>query len=318
MAPKIGVFLSAEEHGASFLVESARKAEAAGFESAWISDHFHPWTHSQGQSPFVWSVLGGIASVTSKLRVHTAVTAPTVRIHPAIIAQAAATTATMFGPGRFGLGVGTGEALNEHILGDPWPDVSTRLDMLEEAVAIIRALWTGEVVNHDGTFYTVDRARLFSIPDEAPPIHVSGFGPKAISRAAQIGDGFMTVQPDADGVRQFRDEGGTGTVHGGFKCVYHEDEAEARRIAHRIWPNEGLAGELAQLLPMPTNFEEACEPVTEEMVAESVVCGPDPERYVEQVRQFEQAGFDEVYVSQIGDDDDGFFRFWKSEVEPRL
>ncbi len=315
---ELGIFLSSEEHSAPVLVEQARKAEEAGFASAWISDHYHPWTHSQGESPFVWSVLGGIAATTTRLRVHTAVTCPTVRIHPAIVAQAAATTATLFGPGRFGLGVGSGEALNEHILGDPWPSVAVRLEMLEEAVAVIRALWEGDVVNHDGAYYHVDRARLFSVPEEPPPVHVSAFGPKAVSVAARIGDGFITVAPDAEGLASYREQGGKGTAHGGMKVCWHEDEAEARRIAHRLWPVEALQGELAQLLPMPSNYEEACAHVTEDHVAEQVPCGPDPQRHAAKVKEYVDAGFDEIYISQIGDDLDGMLRFYRDEVMPLL
>jgi G6PDH family F420-dependent oxidoreductase len=313
----IGIFLSSEEHGAPRLVDVARKAEQAGFRSAWISDHFHPWTNAQGNSPFVWSVIGGIAAVTSELRVHTAVTCPTVRIHPAIIAHAAATSATML-PGRFGLGVGSGEALNEHIFGDPWPNAQTRLRMLAEAVEIIRELWTGKIVRHDGDHYVVDNARLYSLPDEPPPIHVSGFGPKAISVAAQIGDGYMTVAPDADALQQYRGAGGTGTAHVGRKVCWAASEEEAVRTAHRLWPNEALGGELAQVLPMPAHYEQACELVTPEMVAESVPCGPDPERHVEAIREVFDAGYDECYIQQIGDDQEGFLDFYQREVLPRF
>src|SRR3954468_15463329 len=185
----IGYFLSCEQYGPRELVAQARAAERAGFRSAWISDHFHPWNDEQGQSPFVWSVLGAAATVTTSMRWMTAVTCPTVRTHPGIVAHAAATTATLM-PGRFRLGVGTGEALNEHIFGDRWPEADVRLEMLEEAVEIMSALWTGDSVSHRGTPYTVENARIFTLPDAAPPIYVSGFGPKAIDVAARIGDGF--------------------------------------------------------------------------------------------------------------------------------
>src|SRR5690349_15106981 len=152
----IGIFLSSEEHPARRLVDVAVKAEQAGFDRLWISDHYHPWIDAQGQSPFVWSVIGAIAAATRRAHVTTAVTCPTVRIHPAIVAQAAATSATLL-DGRFVLGVGTGEALNEHILGDPWPGIEQRLGMLEEAVAIMRELWDGGNVSFDGHHYVVDR-----------------------------------------------------------------------------------------------------------------------------------------------------------------
>jgi G6PDH family F420-dependent oxidoreductase len=313
----IGIFLSSEEHGASFLVETARRAEEAGFRAAWISDHFHPWTDEQGESPFVWATIGGIAFVTREMKVSTAVTCPTTRLHPAIVAQAAATAATML-PGNFVLGVGSGEALNEHILGDPWLGIDWRLGMLEEAVAIIRELWTGKQVSHDGMHYTVDRAQIYSLPDEPPPILVSGFGSKAISLAARIGDGFVNTGPSAEALQQYRDAGGTGIAQTGVKVCWAPDEQQARRTAHRLWPNEALPGELAQVLPAPAHFEQATELVTEDMVAEAVPCGPDPERHVAHLRECIEAGYDEVYVQQIGDDQQGFLDFYAREVLPAL
>jgi G6PDH family F420-dependent oxidoreductase len=315
--PIIGVFLASEEHSAPRLVDVAAKAEQAGFAAAWVSDHFHPWNHEQGESPFVWAALGGIAVQTSALRVHTAVTCPTVRIHPAIVAQAAATVATMM-PGRFGLGVGTGEALNEHILGDRWPTADLRLEMLEEAVHVIRRLWQGGQQEHHGRHYTVENAELFSLPDEPPPIHVSGFGPKAIGVAARIGDGFMNVEPDPGPLRRYRDAGGTGTAHGGCKVCWAESEEEALRTVHRLWPNEGLPGELAQVIPTVEHFEQAAQLVTPEMLAGSIPCGPDPARHVEHIRAYLDAGYDEIYVGQIGPDQEGFLRFYEREVLPQL
>src|SRR3954451_15887755 len=173
---KLGYFLSCEEFDPPELVRQARLAEDHGFEALWISDHFHPWLAEQGNSPFVWSVIGAISQATS-LPISTAVTCPTTRIHPAIIAQAAATSAVLTG-GKFTLGVGSGEALNEHVVGHRWPSADVRLDMLEEAVEVIRALWTGEVVEPHGRSYTVEHARLYTLPDSPPPLFVSGFGPK--------------------------------------------------------------------------------------------------------------------------------------------
>jgi G6PDH family F420-dependent oxidoreductase len=313
----IGIFLSSEERTAPELVRLAGEAERAGFETAWISDHFHPWIDEQGQSPFVWAALGGIAATTERLRVHTAVTCPTVRIHPAIVAQAAATVTTMM-PGRFALGVGSGEALNEHIYGDAWPSAAVRLEMLEEAVGVIRELWGGDFTYHHGRHYTVENARLYSLPDEPPPILVSGFGPKAIGVAAKIGDGYVTTMPDAEALAEYRRQGGKGPAQGGMKVCWAKDEAEARRTAHRLWPNEALPGELAQVLPSPRHFEQAAELVTEEMVAEAVPCGPDPERHAAAIREFVDAGYDEVYVQQIGPDQAGFLRFFEEELRPRL
>src|SRR3954469_3756994 len=207
----VGIFLSSEEFTGPQLVDLAARAEQTGFRKAWISDHFHPWTDTQGNSPFVWSVLGAIAHATSDLGVTTAVTCPTVRIHPAIIAHAAATVATLM-PGRFALGVGSGEALNEHILGDNWPDADTRLQMLEEVIALIRELWKGGWTDHDGTHYLVEHAKLYTLPDELPPILVSGFGPKSIEVAARVGDGYCSTMPEAEMVRSYREHGGRGPI----------------------------------------------------------------------------------------------------------
>ena len=313
---EIGIFFSTEERGALEIVEGAQRAEQAGFRTAWVSDHFHPWNSEQGQSPFVWSVLAGLA-VRTELRVHTAVTCPTMRIHPAIVAQAAATTATMM-PGRFGLGVGTGEALNEHIFGDPWPATDVRLEMLEEAIEVMRLLWEGGVKDHDGVHYHLENAHLFSLPDEPPPIHVSGFGPKAVSLAARVGDGYMTVGPGRELLEQYRAEGGQGTAHTGLKVCWAADRDDAIDTAYRLWPNEALPGELAQILPTVSHFEQATELVTRDMIAQSTLCGPDPETHVAAIQEHVDAGFDEVYVSQIGPDQEGFFAFYEREVLPRF
>jgi G6PDH family F420-dependent oxidoreductase len=314
---KIGYFLSCEENGPAQLLEQARLAEEAGFGGLWISDHYHPWNDAQGNSPFVWSVIGALSQATS-LPVATAVTCPTVRIHPAIIAQAAATSQLLLG-GRFVLGVGSGEALNEHILGDGWPAADVRLEMLEEAVEVIRRLWTGEQVEHDGRHYTVENARLYTLPDSPPPIYVSGFGPKAIELAAEIGDGFCLVTPDADAVTAFREQGGGDKpVQAGAKVCFGADEAQARQTAHRLWPNDALPGELAQILPNPAHFEQASELVTEELVADSVPCGPDLDRHLEHIRAYAEAGVDELYIQQIGSDQRAFFDAYREHVLPQF
>jgi G6PDH family F420-dependent oxidoreductase len=313
---RIGYFLSSEEHGPRALVEQARRAERVGFHALWISDHFHPWNDEQGHSPFVWSAIGAVSQVT-RLPITTAVTCPTVRTHPAVIAQAAATSAVLL-EGRFGLGVGSGEALNEHILGDAWPDADTRLEMLEEAVEVIRTLWRGGMQDHRGRHYRVQNARIYDLPDEQPPILVSGFGPKSVRLAARIGDGYVTTKPDAELIELYRSEGGIGPVQAGTKVCFGPDESEARRTAHRLWPNEGLPGELAQILPTPAHFEQACQLVTEEMVAESLPCGPDVERHVQALQAYADAGVDELFVQQIGPEQDAFFDEWASAVLPRF
>jgi G6PDH family F420-dependent oxidoreductase len=315
---KLGFFLSCEEFGPRELVAQARAAEAAGFHGLWISDHYHPWNHEQGHSPFVWSVIGAIAGAGVRLPVATAVTCPTMRIHPAVIAQAAATSAVLL-EGRFSFGVGSGEALNEHVLGTHWPEASVRLEMLEESVEVIRALWSGETVSHCGKHYRVEHAKLFAVPDEPPPILVSGFGPKSVELAARIGDGYVTTSPDAESIELFRSGGGGGKpVQAGTKVCFGTDAAEARRTAHRIWPNEALPGELAQILPTPEHFEQASELVTEEMVAGAVPCGPDLEEHLASFREYADAGVDELYVQQIGGGHDEFFEAYARGVLPQF
>jgi G6PDH family F420-dependent oxidoreductase len=316
MSDVVGIFLSSEEHQPLDLVRFARMAEEAGLRKAWISDHYHPWTDSQGQSPFVWSVIGGIAATTD-LTVTTAVTCPTVRIHPAVVAQAAATSAAML-PGRFRFGVGSGENLNEHILGGPWPPTDVRLEMLEEAIELIRTLWTGESVTWRGTHYTCHNARLYTLPEEPPPVLVSGFGEKAIGLAARIGDGFVSTAPNKEHVDLYTSSGGSGLKQGGLKVCWNPDEEAAKKLAHQLWPNAGVEGELSQELPMPAHFEQASSKVTPDDVAESITCGPDPERHVQAIQDYLDAGFDEVYVSQVGPDQEGFLDFYRREVLPRF
>ena len=312
---KLGYFLSCEEFDAPELVRQAKLAEDSGFEALWISDHFHPWLAEQGNSPFVWSVIGALSQATS-LPITTAVTCPTTRIHPAIVAQAAATSAVLTG-GRFTLGVGSGEALNEHVLGHGWPSADIRLEMLEEAVAVMRELWTGEVVEHHGEYYDVEHARLYSLPETPVEVYVSGFGPKAAALAGRIGDGFVCTKPEPDLIQAFRDAGGAGKpTQVGTKVCYGPDEDAARRTAHRIWRNEGLPGELAQILPTPEHFQQASSLVEPEAMVTPV--GPDPETHVEALRTFVDAGYDELYIQQIGPDQDAFFEFFAQKVLPEL
>lgn len=314
---KIGYFLSCEEFTPAELLEQARGAERAGFEALWISDHYHPWVDAQGQSPFVWSMIGALSQVC-RLPVTTAVTCPTVRIHPAVLAQAAATSAVLHS-GRFVLGVGSGEALNEHILGDAWPQADVRLEMLEEAVAVIRELWRGGFVNHHGRHYTVEHARIYTLPGSPPKVYVSGFGPKAVDLAARIGDGYVSTIPDAELVRRFRDGGGGDKpCQAGFKAAYADSEEEGMGIAYERWPNSGVPGELSQVLPSPRHFEQAAQLVKPEMMKESFVCGNSAEAHLEMIDQYATAGFDEVYVANTGPNSAGLFDLYQREVLPRL
>jgi coenzyme F420-dependent glucose-6-phosphate dehydrogenase len=313
---EIGYKLSSEEHDPRALVHYAMRAESIGMSFALISDHFHPWIDRQGHSPFVWATLGGIANATSSLKVGTAVTCPIIRIHPAIVAQAAATVAVMM-PDRFFLGVGTGENLNEHVLGDKWPAVTTRLEMLEEAVVLMRELWTGKQVSFKGTHYGTENARLYTRPDNPIDVLVAASGEKASALAGKIGDGLVSVAPQEEVLRTFDEHGGFGKPrYAEVQVCWAENEAEARKVAHQWWPNVGIKGQLGQELALPAHFEQAAEMVTEEDVAGSVSCGPDPEVHIAGLKRFADAGFDHLAVHQIGPDQDGFFDFYEKEVLP--
>jgi G6PDH family F420-dependent oxidoreductase len=316
--PRLGYSLSSEEHGPRDLVRYARMAEEAGFPFALISDHFHPWTDSQGHSPFVWGVIGGIAEATETLELGTGVTAPTVRIHPAVIAQAAATAAAQM-PGRFFLGVGTGEALNEHIFGDPWPPSHIRREMLEESIEVMRLLWQGGMQNHRGTHYRVENARIYTLPDEPVRVMVAASGPRAAELAGRVGDGFIGVSPEAELLEEFGRAGGSGKPsYGQVTVCWAEDEAEARRTALEVWPNAATPGELNQVLPLPAHFEQVASSTTEDEIAEKIACGPDPQVHLELIGKYVDAGYDNIYVHQVGRDQEGFMDFYKREILPRF
>ena len=313
---KLGYALSSEEHPPDVLVQNARAAEAAGFEFALISDHFHPWIDRQGESPFVWTVIGAVGQSTEKLVVGTGVTCPSIRIHPAILAQAAATTAVLM-PGRFFFGLGTGENLNEHVLGDRWPSAEERLEMLAEAIGLIRELWRGELVSHRGRHFRVDRARLYTLPDEPPPIAVAAAAPGAAELAGEHGDALISVGPNGEVVERFQGAGGVGKPrYAQLHVCWAETEAEAVRTARKMWPNSALPGELGQELALPQHFEQATSTVTDAQAAKTIVCGPDPERHRAAIDEYVHAGFDHVYVHQVGPEQEGFIRFYEREILP--
>ena len=315
---ELGYAFSSEEHGPLDLVRHARAAEEAGFGFGLISDHFHPWIPRQGHSPFVWSVIGGIAGATERFRLGTGVTCPLIRIHPAIVAQAAATSAA-FMPGRFFLGVGTGENLNEHVLGDRWPAPDERIEMLEEAVEVIRLLWRGGTQTHRGKHYTVDHACIYTLPEEPPPIYVAASAPNAAELAGRLGDGLIAVQPDEEIVQTFERAGGAGKPKVGMVHVcWAESAEEALQTAHELWPTSGLEGPLNQELALPEYFAAAAEGVTEEDIAEAVPHGPDPEPMLEEIRAYAEAGFTHAYVHQIGPDQQGFLNFAQRELLPHV
>jgi len=314
---EFGYWLSSEEHEPLELVGHARRAEEADFSFAMISDHFHPWIDAQGHSAFVWSVIGGIAATTERIRLGTGVTCPTMRIHPAVVAQAAATSAAMLGD-RFFLGIGTGENLNEHVTGARWPAPDERIEMLEESIEVMRLLWQGGEQTHRGKHYTVDHARLYTLPEQPLELAIAAAKPNAAELAGRLGDALINVAPDAEIVEAYRAAGGDGPRYGQVRLCWAEDEEEAKETAFRLWRHTGLGGTINQELPRPSDFDAVAESVTLEMATEEVPCGPDPEPVIEQVREWEQAGFDHIALHQIGPDQDGFLRFWEQELRPRL
>jgi G6PDH family F420-dependent oxidoreductase len=221
-------------------------------------------------------------------------------------------------PGRFSLGVGSGEALNEHIFGDRWPPADVRLEMLEEAIAVIRLLWQGGSQSHEGKHYRVENARIYTLPDPLPPIVVAAAGEKAATLAGRCGDGLMSTSPDADVVKTWAEAGGTGPKYAQVTVLWHEDEDTAKKMAYELWPNAGVTGQLSQDLPTPAHFEQAAEMVDADAVAEKVVCGPDVGKHVAMIDKYRDAGFDHIYLHQVGPYQEGFFRFWDEQLSNRL
>jgi G6PDH family F420-dependent oxidoreductase len=314
----LGFTLSSEEFGPRDLVRFAALAENAGFEYSLISDHYHPWIDEQGHSPFVWVVIGAVARATKTLRVGTGVTCPTMRIHPAVIAQAAATAADIM-PDRFFLGVGTGECLNEHILGKRWPPYSERLEMLKEAIAVIRDLWRGEIVNRGGKYFTVENARIYTLPEALPPIYVAASGSDSATAAGELGDGLISTTPDKDIVRGFNEAGGKSKPRFGQMTVcWAATEQKAKEIALKQWPTGAIPGTVKMELALPSQLESAARLVKKDDIAKEIVCGPDPEAHLHEIRNYARAGFDHIYIHQVGPEQEECIRFYEREIFPAL
>ena len=315
---EIGIALSSEDWGPRELVELAGKAEEAGFEYAFISDHYHPWIDAQGSSPFVWSVIGGIAEATDRLRLATGVTCPMIRIHPAIVAHAAATVACLM-PGRFFLGVGTGENLNEHVLGAKWPASDERLEMLEEAVEVIRLLWQGGYQTHRGKHYTVENLRIFDLPNEPIEIAVAAMQPQAAELAGRIGDSLVNVAPKKEIVEKFEESGGKGKPrYGQITVCYAKSKDDAKKTAFEFWPNALVEGSASQELPLPSDFEQLVEGREADELGGTMTLGPDVAEYVDKVKEYDKAGYTHVYFHHVGPDQDAYLTFAQNELLPKL
>lgn len=299
------------------MARHAVRAEESGFEFVTVSDHYHPWVSSQGHSPFAWSTVAAIAALTDRIEIGTGVTCPLIRVHPAIIAQAAATSAELSG-GRFFLGVGTGEALNEHITGERWPTINVRQNMLIEALEIIKALWSGNTVDHQGEFYTVENARLFSAPAVMPSVFCAAAGESSAALAARYADGLWSTSPSAEIVQAYREAGGNGDVIGQLTLCFDNDRQRAIDTAFEVWPNAAIPGQLSQDLPTFTHFEQAAGLVTRDTIADEVLCGNDVSAVVEAVHAFSDAGFTMLHFHQIGRDQDAFLDWWRDELNDAL
>lgn len=315
---EIGYKLMAEAFGPIDLVEQAVRAERAGFDFVEISDHYLPWLDAQGHAPFAWSVLGAVAARTERIRLLTGVTCPTVRYHPAVIAQAAATLGVL-SRGRFTLGVGSGERLNEHVVGEGFPESpKKRQEMLREAVEIIRLLWKGGYQSYRGEHFELARARVFDLPEETVPIAVAAGGPAAAGLAAEVGDGLFFTEPDAELVRAYRQAGGSGPCYAEMTLAYAENEQTAVKAAHATTRWSVLGWKVMSELPTPSSFEAASATVRQEDLLEAFPCGPDPDKIVKAAREYVQAGTDHLVLMNCGPDPDAFFDFYEEKLDGRL
>ncbi|WP_049573630.1 TIGR03557 family F420-dependent LLM class oxidoreductase [Nonomuraea sp. SBT364] len=317
---EFGYTLMCEQTPARQLVDFAARAEQAGFDYAVISDHYFPWVEEMGHSPYAWSVLGAAAQATARLPLMTYVTCPIMRYHPAVVAQKAATMGVLSN-GRFTLGLGAGENLNEHVIGEGWPSADTRHRMLREAVQIIRELFSGGYVTYQGEFYDVDSAKLYDLPDDPVRIAIAASGSRSAQLAAEYGDILVINDPMPDVVRTFADAGGSGKpVYGQLALSYDTDAEAARERAHRLWRWSGVGGwKVMAELPGPVNFDAAASTVRPEDVARSVPCGADVDAVVESVRAYLDGGYTHVALVQIGaDQQEPFFAWAEKELLPAL
>jgi len=313
---EIGYTMMCEQSGPRALVRDAVAAEEAGFGFSVISDHAFPWLDTQGHSPYAWSVLGAVAQATSRIGLMTYVTCPIKRYHPAVVAQKAATVA-LLSDGRFTLGVGAGENLNEHITGGGWPPVNTRHEMLEEAIGIIRALWAGGYVNFRGRHFEVDSARVWDLPEEPPRLAVAVSGARSCRLAGAHADALVAVQPERELVEMFGAAGGAGKpVVGQLPVSYDPDRDVAIRRAHEQFRWFGGGWKVNSELPSTAAFAAASAAVRPEDVAASIPCGDDPTAVADALRAFEEAGFTHVALCQIGEEQGPFIEWAAKELLP--
>ncbi|MFC4584615.1 TIGR03557 family F420-dependent LLM class oxidoreductase [Sphaerisporangium corydalis] len=296
---KIGYTLMSEQSPPGRLVEDAVSAERAGFDYETISDHYFPWLEEMSHSPYAWSVLGAVAQATERVPLMTYVTCPIMRYHPAVVAQKAATMGAL-SQGRFMLGLGAGENLNEHVIGRGWPPVNIRHEMFGEAVEIIQALFGGEYVSYRGDHFTVDSAKLYDLPPVPVPIGIAASGAQSVDLAAEYGDALIATEPDRRLVERFHASGGAGKpVYGQLVISYDIDVEAATERAHRLWKWSPAGWKVLAELPGPVNFADYAQFVRPEDVTKHVPCGSDVDAVVQAIKEFTDAGFTHIALVQI-------------------
>ena len=313
---QIGYKVATEAFDPKQVVEQTKLAERAGFDFVELSDHYHPWLESQGHSGFTWSMLGSMAAGTSRIGLATGVTCPSFRYHPAIIAQAAATV-QILSDNRFTLGVGAGERLNEHIVGD-FPSVHKRHERFREALEIINLLWQGGYQSYDGIYFELDDARVFDLPDQLPVIAVAAGGSSAATIAAELGTGLFATEPKSSIVEAYGQAGGDGPKYAEVPMAWAPDEDSAVKAVLETsrWAVTGW--KVMSELPNPVNFESASATVRPEDITKQFAVGPDVERYVQHVQRYVDAGFDHLVLQNAGPDPEGFVDFFTRQLADRV
>jgi G6PDH family F420-dependent oxidoreductase len=314
---QIGYTLMSEQRSPRELVSDAVLAEQAGFDFLVASDHFHPWLEEQGHSPGVWPVLGAVAQATSRIPFMTYVTCPTGRYHPAVIAQQAATV-QLLSEGRFSLGLGAGENLNEHVTGALWRPADVRHEMLREAIEIIRALWAGSWTNYRGEHFTVESGKLYDLPEVLPPIGVAGSGAQSAALAADLGDYLIGTEPKPELRQSYLDAGGTGELVGQFPVVFGPEPDQARQLLRDQFRWAALGWKVQAELPGPAAFDAASRLVRPEDMGDVGAWGPDVAPYVDRARAYADAGFDRLALVQVGPDQEAFCGWFAEVLQPAL
>jgi G6PDH family F420-dependent oxidoreductase len=314
---KLGYKLMSEEHGPAALVRNAKRAEQAGFDFAAISDHFFPWLEEQGHAPLAWSVLGALANATRRMGLMTAVTCPIMRYHPAIVAQGAATMALLSND-RFTLGLGTGERLNEHVIGAGWPGRAERRERFAEALDIIQGLLAGDLTNYRGRYFQLDHARLYDRPASKPSVAIAAGGPQAARLAGSKADALIATEARNDLVETYVSSGGSGPRYAEVALCYAEREEDAKKTAHHYFRWSATGWPVQAELPDTEAFAAASKYVSPDTLAQLISCGPSAEHHLRAIDRYVAAGYDHIILIQVGAEQDAFIEFFERELAPAL